>query len=214
MINENYASISIGRQCELVGISRSSYYYKAKAISPREKSLMDAIDEQYTKTPFYGTRRMAVVMTEKFGTPINRKIIRRLMHKMGLAAIYPKPNLSKANKAHKKYPYLLSNLILTGSNQVWSTDITYVRLNEGFGYLMAVIDWYSRKVIAWGISNTMDTAFCVSILKEALEKGTPMIFNTDQGSQFTSKEFTDELVLDATYPKIIHRHVFLVCYNS
>jgi putative transposase len=154
---------------------------------------MDAIDEQYTKTPFYGTRRMAVEMSKKFERPINRKKIRRLMKKLGLSAIYPKPNLSKGNKQHKKYPYLLKNLVLTSSNQAWSTDITYVRLKDGFAYLMAVIDWYSRKVIAWGISNTMDTDFCVSILKESLNHGKPSIFNTDQGSQFTSEKFTGVL---------------------
>ena len=154
---------------------------------------MNRIDEQYTETPFYGSRKIARILTKKFHTPINRKRIQRLMRKMGLQAIYPKPNTSKANAGHKKYPYLLNNLHLTGINQVWSTDITYIRLEEGFAYLVAIIDWHSRKVLSWRLSNTMDTRFCLEALRGALETGKPSIFNTDQGSQFTSNEFTGEL---------------------
>jgi putative transposase len=155
---------------------------------------MNKIDEQFTKTPFYGSRKMARQLSKNLGKSISRKRIQRLMRIMGLEAIYPKPNTSRANPEHRKYPYLLRNLELTGINQVWSTDITYVRLEGGFAYLTAIIDWFSRKVIAWRLSNTMDTSFCLEALKEALKTGQPSIFNTDQGSQFTSAEFTGILL--------------------
>ena len=155
---------------------------------------MAAIDEQYTETPFYGSRRMAKALTRKTGLLVNRKRVARLMEVMGIQAIFPGPNTSRENPAHRKYPYLLRGLAINRSKQVWSTDITYVRLKEGFAYLVAVIDWHSRYVLSWRLSNTMESSFCISALLEALSKGTPEIFNTDQGSQFTSEEFTWELV--------------------
>ena len=147
---------------------------------------MHRLDELYTAHPFYGSRRMTAVLRRE-GYHVNRKRIVRLMRKMGLVAIYPKPNTSKANAENKVYPYLLKGLAITHPNQVWSTDITYIRLTTGFIYLIAVIDWYSRKVLAWRLSNTMDTEFCLDCLEEALKQGAPSMFNTDQGSQFTSR---------------------------
>ena len=155
---------------------------------------MELIDAQFTETPFYGRRRMAVWLSKKVGYAVNVKHVRRLMVKMGLQAIYPKPNTSKAHPAHKKYPYLLRDFTITGKEQVWSTDITYVRLEKGFAYLVAIIDWHSRYVLSWRLSNTLDTDFCLMALDEALTRGTPSIFNTDQGCQFTSALWTDRLI--------------------
>jgi putative transposase len=155
--------------------------------------LMELIDAQYTETPFYGRRRMAVCLTKKVGFAVNVKRVARLMAEMGLQAIYPKPNTSKAHPAHKKYPYLLRDYTITSKEQVWSADITYVRLEKGFAYLVAVIDWHSRYVLSWKLSNTLDTDFCMEALDEALARGTPTIFNTDQGCQFTSALWTDRL---------------------
>lgn len=155
---------------------------------------MDAIDKQYSQTPFYGSRRMAKALSLQFGLKINRKRIKRLMRIMGIDAIYPKPNTSKAGKGHKVYPYLLRGLSINRPNMVWSTDITYVRLKHGFAYLVAIIDWYSRKVLSWKLSNTMDTGLCLDALREALSSyGKPEYFNTDQGAQFTSEAFTKAL---------------------
>jgi len=156
--------------------------------------LMELIDAQYTETPFYGRRRMKVWLSKKVGYAVNVKRVARLMTDMGLQAIYPKPNTSKAHPAHKKYPYLLRDYTITDKDQVWSTDITYVRLDKGFAYLVAVIDWHSRYVLSWGLSNTLDTDFCLEALDEALTQGTPTIFNTDQGCQFTSAIWTDRLI--------------------
>lgn len=156
---------------------------------------MHRIDVLYTDFPFYGSRRMTAAL-RRLDYRVNRKRIRRLMAKMGLEAIYPKPNTSQSHPEHRVYPYLLNDLAIERPNQVWSTDITYVRLAQGFAYLVAVIDWYSRKVLAWLLSNTMDTGFCLDCLEAALRHGQPEIFNTDQGSQFTSREFTGRL-LDA-----------------
>jgi len=155
---------------------------------------MDYIDEQYSQTPFYGSRRMAKALSLKLDQRVNRKRVKRLMGLMAITAIYPKPNTSKAAKGHKIYPYLLRGLNINRSNMVWSTDITYVRLTQGFAYLVAIIDWHSRKVLSWKLSNTMDTGFCVEALKEALGRyGVPEYFNTDQGAQFTSDCFTEVL---------------------
>jgi putative transposase len=153
---------------------------------------MDLIDRQFTQTPFYGARRLCVALKE-VGHVVNRKKMRRLMQRMGLEAIYPKPKLSMGNKQHLKYPYLLRNILIDRPGQVWSEDITYVRLNKGFVYLTAIIDWFSRYVVSWKVSNLLDTSFCLEALEEALREGTPEIFNTDQGVQFTSKEFTEIL---------------------
>lgn len=154
---------------------------------------MDKIDEIYTKCPFYGVRKITVLLKNE-GFEVNKKRVRRLMRKMGLEALYPKPRLSRANKENKVYPYLLKNIEIKKINEVWSTDITYVRVRQGFIYLVAIMDWYSRYVLAWEVSNTLDSSFCVSALERALRIAKPQIFNTDQGSQFTSREFTTVLL--------------------
>lgn len=185
---------SIQRQCELLGVSRSGVYYERVGESEENLGLMRLIDEQYTKTPFYGSRRMAAWLgREGFG--VNRKRVARLMRKMGLHAIYPGPKTSKQGVGHKIYPYLLRDVPIKRVNQVWSTDITYIRLSGGFIYLVAVMDWFSRYVLSWEVSVTMDTHFCISALEWALGSGggKPEIFNTDQGSQFTSLDFTGRL---------------------
>ena len=192
MIEPLNGMISIKRQCELLGLSRSSYYYKAAEESPLNLELMRVIDEQYTRTPFYGVPRMTHVLKE-MGYPIGRKRVSRLMHLMGLEAIYPKKNLSKAARGHRKFPYLLRGLCIERPDQVWAADLTYIRLRSGFLYLVAVMDWFSRYVLAWRLSNTLCSLFCIEALTEALEKGKPGIFNTDQGSQFTSEEFISVL---------------------
>lgn len=151
---------------------------------------MNLLDAQYTSTPFYGSRKMAKAISLQTGLEINRKRVQRLMRIMAISAIYPRPNTSKASKQNRVYPYLLTGLTISKPNVVWATDITYIRLRHGFVYLAAVIDWYSRKVLSWRLSNTMDTSFCVDALEEALATyGTPEYFNTDQGAQFTSEEF-------------------------
>lgn len=189
--------LSLRRQCELLGIGRSSVYYESKAPAKpifSDKELMDLIDSQYRETPFYGSRRIAKALRLRTGKKINRKRVQRLMRQMQIEAIYPKPNTSKPNKEHKIYPYLLRGLTIDRPNKVWAADITYVRLEHGFAYLVAIIDWYSRKVLSWALSNTMDTDFCVATLKESLNiYGTPEYFNTDQGSQFTAGAFTSVL---------------------
>lgn len=181
------------RQCELLGLARASYYYQPAAESADNLRLMSLIDEQYTETPFYGVRKMTAWLNEVKKENVNVKRIRRLMRVMGLEAIYAKPRLSVTTPGHRIYPYLLRGVKITRVNQVWSTDITYVRLLGGFVYLVAVIDWYSRYVLSWEISTTMETDFCVSALERALGLGQPEIFNTDQGSQFTSEVFTGKL---------------------
>lgn len=196
MIEEDNSLISISRQCEILGVARSTFYYKPVEKDDSDIKLMDIIDEIYTQYPFYGRRRITAHLRKIKGIQINIKKVDRLMNLMGLQAIYPKKNLSIPNLAHKKYPYLLSGMDITEVNQVWSTDITYIRLGKGFVYLCAVIDWHSRYILSWKLSNTMDTSFCLEALEEALKLGKPKIFNTDQGSQFTSNEFTSRLLLD------------------
>lgn len=181
------------RQCALVGVSRGGYYYRGAVESALTLELMHRIDTLYTEAPFYGSRRMTAAL-KRLGYQVNRKRVRRLMAVMGLEAIYPKPNTSQAHPEHRVYPYLLNAMSIERPNQVWSTDITYVRLARGFAYLVAVIDWYSRKVLAWRLSNTMDTGFCLECLEAALQHGRPVIFNTDQGSQFTSRNYTQRLL--------------------
>ena len=172
---------------------RSSAYYESTADTTRDNLLMRAMDEIHLRLPFYGSRRICDELADE-GKIVNRKCVQRLMRQMGMNTLYPKPNTSRANQAHKVYPYLLRDLEITHANQVWCADITYIPMKKGFVYLVAIMDWYSRKVLGRRLSNTMDTAFCVSALEEALVKyGTPEIFNTDQGSQFTSEDFTDVL---------------------
>jgi putative transposase len=188
LIDPEHPEISIIRQCEILGLCRSSYYYEPAKEKPLNLELMRIIDEQYTKTPFYGVPRMTVVL-RKMGYPIGPKRVARLMRLIGTQAIYPKKNLSRPGAGHQKFPYLLKGLEINRPNQVWATDITYIRLVNGFVYLVAIMDWYSRYVISWRLSNTMDTQFCIEALQEALTKGCPEIFNSDQGSQFTSDDF-------------------------
>jgi putative transposase len=192
MIEPGHPALSVRRQCELLGLSRSSLYYEPGGEAAEDLRLMRLIDEQYTARPFYGSRRMTIWLNEQ-GEEVNRKRVRRLMRVMGLEAIYPKPRLSLAGKGHRIYPYLQRGVMVERKDQVWSTDITYVAMPSGFMYLAAVIDWFSRYVIAWRLSNTLDGSFCLEMLDEALEGGRPEIFNTDQGVQFTAEGFTGRL---------------------
>jgi putative transposase len=185
---------SLIRQCELLSLHKSGLYYQPKGESEQNLRLMRKIDEQYLKTPFAGYRMMSELL-RRAGEAVNEKRVRRLMRLMGLTALYPKPDLSKANKAHKKYPYLIRNMVINQVNQVWSSDITYIPMKNGFLYLVAVMDWYSRYVLSWELSNRMESSFCVKALQTALERfGRPHIFNTDQGVQFTSDAFVDTLL--------------------
>jgi putative transposase len=184
--------ISIARQCELLGLPRASLYYEPVGESTLNLELMTKLDEQYTKTPFYGSRRMVEVL-RRDGYDVNRKRVQRLMRLMGIEAIYPRPNTSRPDEQHKVYPYLLRGVNIERPNQVWATDITYIRLRGGFVYLVAVLDWFSRYVLSWELSNTLDRAFCLAALDAALAQDSPEIFNTDQGCQFTSTDFTDRL---------------------
>ncbi len=192
MIEQNMLAISISRQCELIGLSRSSRYYQPVEETEENLMYMRLIDQQYMKTPFYGSRRMSIWLQMQ-GYEANRKRVQRLMRLMGIEAIYPRPKTTEVCKEHRKYPYLLRNMEIIRPNQVWSTDITYVPMPKGFMYLVAVIDWFSRYVISWRLSNTLDNSFCIEALESALKKGIPDIFNTDQGSQFTSINFTERL---------------------
>jgi len=184
---------SIRRQCRLAGVSRSGIYYEPAVETETNLALMRLIDEQYLRHPEFGYPRMTDWMQDK-GYPINHKRVARLMRIMGLQAITPGPHTSNPAPEHKIYPYLLRNMTIDQVGQVWSTDITYIPMRYGFMYLTAVIDWYSRYVLAWELSNTMESLFCVDALKHALTKGTPEIFNTDQGAQFTSEAFTEVLL--------------------
>lgn len=187
---ESGSDLSIQKQCYLLSISRSGYYYKPIGESDLNIKLMRLIDEQHLETPFYGSRQMARWLRRQ-GYCVSRKRVRRLMRLMGLHAIYQRPKTSIPDKQHKIYPYLLRDIEINRSNQVWCTDITYIPMKRGFLYLVAVMDWHSRKVLSWRLSNTMDTHFCVEALEEAIEQyGCPDIFNSDQGSQFTSIDFT------------------------
>jgi putative transposase len=193
-IERDHRRISIARQCELVGLARSSFYYEPIGESEENLLLMRLIDEQYTRRPYYGAPRMTHWLYSQ-GYTVNHKRVERLMHEMGLSAIYPKRGLSQPAPGHRIYPYLLRGVKVERPNQVWSTDITYIRLWRGFVYLVAIMDWFSRYVLAWELSTTLDTAFCISALDWALATGArPDIFNTDQGSQFTSADFTDRLI--------------------
>lgn len=180
-------SLSVSQQCALLGLSRSSYYYEPVSETVENLRLMERIDREYTDHPFLGSRRLAQCLG------VNRKRVQRLMRLMGLEAVYPKPRLSTQGGGHKVYPYLLRNVAIVRSNQVWSTDITYVPMPSGFMYLTAVMDWFSRYVLAWRLSNTLDVGFCLEALDEALRHGCPEVFNTDQGVQFTSTSFTSRV---------------------
>jgi putative transposase len=198
LVEPHHEQLSVVRQCELLGVARSSWYYRSKHAggqSEEKLELMHLLDDEYTRTPFYGIRRMTAWLRQE-GHAVNHKRVGRLLRLMGLEAIYPKPRLSlpgATGATAQRYPYLLRDLVIDRPNQVWSTDITYVRMRRGFLYLVAILDWYSRYVLAWEVSNTLDTAFCLEALERALAQGQPTIFNSDQGGQFTSQAFTRRL---------------------
>jgi len=234
-INETEAP-PVTRQCELLGVNRSTVYVLPSKTRPddEELQLLKLIDEEYTRHPFYGSRKVAKYLCGP-GYQINRKRVQRLMRLLGLAGMAPGPKTSIPHPAHKVYPYLLRGVNVTRPNQVWSTDITYCRMPKGFMYLVAVIDWYSRKVLSWRLSNSMDSTFCVDCLQEALRKyGTPEVFNTDQGSQFTSDAFIgalsahpgirismdgrgralDNIFVERLWRSVKHEDLYLKGYNS
>jgi putative transposase len=189
-----YPVLSLRRQCQILGVCRSGLYYEPVEPSTEELALMRRIDALHLKFPFYGSRKIHVALRSE-GHAINRKRVQRLMRIMDLEAIAPKPSTSRPGKEHPTYPYLLRNLEISRVNQVWGSDITYIPLARGFVYLVAIMDWYSRRVLSWRLSNTLQTSFCVEALEEALSRfGTPQIFNTDQGAQFTDKTFTRTLL--------------------
>ena len=193
MVDPQHAGLSITRQCRLVSITRSSFYYARRGESPLNLRLLRRIDEQFLETPFYGSRQMTRWLRRQ-GNTVSRKRVRRLMRLLGGHALFPRPRTSQPHPAHRIYPYLLRDLPIMRPNHVWCTDVTYIPLQRGFLYLVAVMDWANRKVLSWRLSNTLDAHFCVEALHEALEPyGPPEIFNSDQGSQFTSVDFTNVL---------------------
>ena len=192
MIDRDHQQLSLVRQCILLDVSRASVYYRPVPTRAEDLELMALMDRQYLKTPFYGSRKMKAWLLQQ-GYLVSRKRVRRLMRLMGLEAIYQRPNTSKPAPGHRIFPYLLKGVEVNRVDQVWAADITYIPMAKGFLYLVAIMDWHSRHVLAWKLSNTMDTSFCVAALEEALGKGRPEIFNTDQGSQFTSEAFTQTL---------------------
>lgn len=231
MIERGHPELSVRHQCELIGLNRSTLYYQPVGESAYNLELMRLIDRQYTKTPFYGWPRMTAYL-QREGHEINPKRVRRLMSLMGLQAIYPKPRTSLPAAGHKHYPYLLRGFAITRPCQIWSTDITYVPMRGGFMYLVAVIDWFSRYVLAWQLSNTLDGLFCRVALRQALQQGVPTIFNTDQGAQFTADEFTgileeadvrismdgrgralDNVFVERLWRTVKYEHVYLNDYN-
>ena len=232
MVDRQHPSLSTVRQCRLLDISRSGLYYQPKGIPEADLTLMKLIDRQYLATPFYGARKITAWLNGQ-SHRVNRKRVRRLMQLMGLKAIYRRPRISKPAPGHKIYPYLLNGLKITRPNQVWAADITYIPMARGFLYLVAIIDWYSRYVLSWRLSNTLDAGFCVEALQEALKKGKPEIFNTDQGSQFTSEAFTgllrqygvrismdgkgsynDNLFIERLWRSVKYEEVYLKAYQD
>ena len=226
--------LPVVRQCELLSLSRSTYYYQGKPeASEEDLKLMRRLDEMHLKRPFYGSRRLTDWLRDE-GHDVNRKRVQRLMRLMGIMAIYPKKNTSQPGKGHKVYPYLLKGLEINRPGQVYCTDITYIPMSKGFVYLVAVMDWHSRKVLSWRVSNTMDSDFCVDALEEAIERyGAPEIFNTDQGSQFTSEAFTrvlkaaeikismdgkgrwvDNVFVERLWRSVKYEEVYLKAYES
>jgi putative transposase len=193
MIDTHDTRLSISAQCRLLDVPRSSFYYHPAEAPAADERLMRFIDEQYLATPFYGSRRMTREARKK-GFPVNRKRVRRLMAQMGISAVYPRPRTSKPHPEHRVYPYLLRDLTICHPGQVWAADVTYIPMRRGFMYLVAIMDWHSRRVLSYRLSNTLDADFCTEALREALDRhGPPEIFNTDQGSQFTSAQFTSVL---------------------
>lgn len=192
LVELDHPQLSVRRQCELLGLNRSSLYYQPATETAENVRLMRLIDAEYTAHPFNGSRKLTRWLVGQ-GEAVNRKRVQRLMRLMGLEAIYPRPKLSAGGRGHRIYPYLLRNVSIERPDQVWSTDITYVPLASGFLYLAAILDWYSRYVIAWRLSNTLDGSFCLEMLEEALGRGKPEVFNTDQGVQFTAGAWTGRL---------------------
>jgi putative transposase len=194
MIVRGHQSVSVRRQCELLSVNRSTAYYESRLDDSDAIRLMRLIDEQHLKTPFFGSRQMAHWLSRCEGYPINRKRVQRLMQIMELRAIAPRPSTSRPHPKHKVYPYLLRGVEVTRANQVWAADITYVPMARGYGYLVAIIDWYTRMVLGWRLSNSLDTRFCVEALNDALAQWYPPdIFNTDQGTQFTAEAWIERL---------------------
>ena len=193
LIEPRHPELTVQRQCDLLGLPRSTHYYRPATESEENLEVMRWIDGQYLETPYYGSRRMAKALQAE-GYDVNRKRAQRLMGLLGIAGLTPKRNLSKRHPGHRIFPYLLRNVEITHPDQVWSTDITYVPLRGGFVYLTAVIDWYSRYVLSWQLSNRLEGSFCLEALDAALEHGQPKIFNTDQGTQFTSAAFVNRLL--------------------
>ena len=184
--------LSLTRQCELLGLSRAALYYRPAEVGVEELELMALIDRQYLRTPFYGSRRMMAWLQSQ-GHVVNRKRVQRLMRLMGIEAIYQRQRTSRPAPDHRIYPYLLRGIVIERVNQVWAADICYIPMAHGFLYLVAVMDWVSRYVLAWRLSNLLDSSFCIEALEDALSQGRPEIFNTDQGSQFSGDDFTDVL---------------------
>jgi putative transposase len=232
LIEPDHAALSVRRQCALLGLNRSTLYYEPAPETAENLTLMRRIDEQYTKWPFFGSRRMAAWLVQQ-GEEVNRKRVQRLMRLMGLQAIYPKPKLSLAGRGHRIYPYLLRDVRIERPDQVWSADITYIPMAAGFMYLAATIDWYSRYVIAWRLSNTLDGSFCLEMLEDALGQGRPEVFNTDQGVQFTACAWTnrleaagvqvsmdgrgrwlDNVFVERLWRSVKQEHVYLWCYEA
>jgi putative transposase len=232
VVDRRHPSLSVVLQCRLLDISRSGLYYQPVGISEEDLTLMKLIDRQYLVTPFYGVRKIAAWLKSQ-GRRVNRKRVRRLMRTMGLKAIYRCPRTSQPTPGHKIYPYLLSGMKITRPNQVWAADITYIPMARGFLYLVAIIDWYSRYVLSWRLSNTLDAGSCVEALKEALKNGRPEIFNTDQGAQFTSEAFTgllerhgvrismdgkgsynDNLFIERLWRSVKYEEVYLKAYQD
>jgi len=192
LIEATHSNLTVSRQCELLGLPRSSFYYRPVPLDPYDDLLMRLLDEQYTRTPFYGVTRMTDWLRSQ-GHAVGTDRVRRLLRTMGLMAVYPKPRTSLPDQQHRVYPYLLAGIAIERPDQVWATDITYIRMRRGFVYLMAIMDWFSRFVVAWRISLTLEVEFCIEVLEEALGRARPEIFNSDQGAQYTSPRFTEKL---------------------
>ena len=231
MLEPAHPEISLRSQCQLIDLNRSSWYYQPAGETAYNLLLMRLIDEQYTQTPFYGWPRMTAWLRRQ-GHEVNGKRVRRLMQVMGLQAIFPRPKTTQAAPGHRIYPYLLRNLAVTRPNQVWSADITYIPMANGYMYLVAVMDWFSRYVLAWQLSNTLDGHFCRVALRQALQLGQPKIFNTDQGVQFTTVNFTsmleqqgiaismdgrgralDNIFIERLWRTVKYEHVYLMHYD-
>ena len=230
MVERGHRVLSTVRQCALLGISRSSLNYRRKVTYPEDLAVMKAMDQQYLSTPFYGSRRMRAWLGRQ-GQTVNRKRVQRLMRTMGLRAIYRRPRTSKPGPRHKVYPYLLGGMEIARPNQVWAADITYIPMAKGFLYLVAIMDWYSRYVVAWRLSNTLDAAFCVEVLDEALRKGKPEVFNrprgpctpkdssvssssTESASAWTERDVSDNIFIERLWRTVKYEEVYLKAYSG